>query len=199
MTLLLRSPPRRMDPQAKILPRKPTSKPYFDALSEPSVPTREGYIGHLSPEDIVRYHMESDQPTFETLEERTNEAPWGDTRKIRIWGQDGSLEAGKDLLTPNKSPYQIPTKLEEVYKDVIGAKLTKEVMAKLCSTEDLLGRYDREILVWHHRLNHFYFKSILILSNRGVIPRKISNIRKPPHLCRLYIWKFLQEAMEDQR
>ena len=31
-------------------------------------------------------------------------------------------------------------------------------MEKMWSTEEILGQDKREILVWHHRLNHFYFK-----------------------------------------
>ena len=34
--------------------KEPTSEPDFDALSEPSAPTREGSIGNLSTGDIVR-------------------------------------------------------------------------------------------------------------------------------------------------
>ena len=69
-------------------------------------------------------------------------------------GQDKSLGAGKYLLTPTDSPSKTPTNLEEVDKDAIGANLTREDMYKLCSTKDLLGRDERELLVWHHRLNH---------------------------------------------
>ena len=47
-------------------------------------------------------------------------------------------------------------------------------MAKLWSTEDLLGQYERELLVWHHRLKHCSFKYLIILSKRLIIPWKIS-------------------------
>ena len=52
---------------------------------------REGYMGHLSPTYIVRYQKGSDPYKFSTLEERTKEAPWVDTRKIRVLGQYESL------------------------------------------------------------------------------------------------------------
>ena len=39
-------------------------------------------------------------------------------------------------------------------KHLIGAELTREYMATLWSTEDLLGQDEREILVWHHRMKH---------------------------------------------
>ena len=71
-------------------------------------------MGHLSPKDILRYQKGSDTPIFATLEERTKEAPWGDTWKIRILGQEKILDAEEELLTPSESPYQIPTNLEEV-------------------------------------------------------------------------------------
>ena len=87
--------------------------------------------------------------------------------KIRILGKDKSLEAGEDLLTPTKRPYQIPTKLEEVVTYVIGYELTREDVVKLWSTEDLLLYDKREILVWHHRLKICSFKSLLRLSERG--------------------------------
>ena len=80
---------------------------------------REGYTGNLSPKDIVRYQKESYTPTLSTLEERNEEAPWEETYKICILGQDESLEPGEDLISPTKSPSQIPTNLEEVYKDEV--------------------------------------------------------------------------------
>ena len=63
---------------------------------------------------------------------------------------------------------------------MIVVDLTREEMAKLWWTEELMGWYDRELLVWCHRLNHFSFKCIIRLSKRGVIPRNIINIRKLP-------------------
>ena len=80
-----------------------TSEPNYDALSEPSAPTREDSIGCLSPKGIVRYQKVSDAPRFTTLEEHTKESPWGGTWKIRVLGQDESLEAGEYLLTPTES------------------------------------------------------------------------------------------------
>ena len=87
--------------------------------------------GHLAPKDTVRYHKGSYPPIFATVEESTKEDTCRDTRKIRIWGQDKSLEPGEDLITPTKSPSQIPTNLEDVDKDGIGADLMREDMAKL--------------------------------------------------------------------
>ena len=51
-------------------------------------------------------------------------------------------------------------------------------MAKLWSTENILGRDNMELLVWHHMINHCSLKSLLRLSKRGVIPRKYSKIIK---------------------
>ena len=62
-------------------------------------------MGHLDPVDITRYQKGSDPPRFDTLEERTKEDPREDTWKIRILGQDKSLDAGEDLLTPTESPF----------------------------------------------------------------------------------------------
>ena len=45
------------------------------------------------------------------------------------------------------SPPQIHTNLEEVDKYAVGSELTMEDMSKLWSTEELLGRYKRELLV----------------------------------------------------
>ena len=167
-------------PPSKKTTKETTSEPDSDYLSEPSAPTREDSIGCLSPKGIVRYQKVSDTPRFTTLEEHTKESPWGGTWKIRVLGQDKSLEAVEDLLTPTRSSSQIPTNLEEVYKDLIGAELTREDIAKLCSTEDLLGWDEREILFWHQRPNHCSFKSLIRLSSRGVIPRKLIKIRKLP-------------------
>ena len=119
---------------------------------------REDSMGQISPKDILRYQKGSDPTRLATLEERTKEAPCGVTWKIRILGQDKSLEAGEYLLNPTKSPSRIPTNLEEAEKDAIGADLTRTDMLKLCSTKDLIGREGREILVWHHILNHCSFK-----------------------------------------
>ena len=56
----------------------------------------------------------------------------------------------------------------------------REDMAKLWSTEDLLGQEERELLVWHHMMNHCFFKYPLRLSNRRIIPNNISKIIKLP-------------------
>ena len=61
-------------------------------------------------------------------------------------------------------------------------------MANILSTRDLLGQDYREILVWHHRMNHCSLKFLLIISKRGLIPRKIINIRKlPPCVTFLFV------------
>ena len=93
---------------------EPTSETDSDVLSEPSAPMGEGSMGHLSPGDILRHHKGSDPPIFATIEERTNEASWGDVWKIRILGQEKSLESGEDLLTPTNITSPIITKLYEV-------------------------------------------------------------------------------------
>ena len=53
-------------------------------------------------------------------------------------------------------------------------------MAKLCTTDEFLEWDEREILVWHHRMNNFSFKSILRLYKRDIIPRKLFRTRKLP-------------------
>ena len=53
------------------------------------------------------------------------------TSKIRGLGQDYRLEVGKDIITTTKSPPQLPTNLEGVYKDVVGDELKGEDIAKL--------------------------------------------------------------------
>ena len=45
----------------------------------------------------------------------------------------------------------------------VGYNLMREDMAKLWSTEELLGRDNMDILVWHHRLNHCYYLSLSLL------------------------------------
>ena len=95
----------------------------------------------------MRYKKGSDPPIFDTLEEHTKEATWGDTRKIRIWGQYKILEVVEDLLTLTDSSSQIPTNLEEVETYLTGDNITREDMANLWSTKDLLGWYKRDILV----------------------------------------------------
>ena len=63
---------------------------------------------------------------------------------------------------------------------MIGAKIAREDMSKLWSTNDLLGWEVRDLLVWHNMLNNCSFKSLIILPKRGIIPRNISKIRKLP-------------------
>ena len=94
--------------------------------------------------------------------------------------QDESLGAGGDLLTTTKIPSKISTNLEEVEKYGVGSELTREDMDKLWLTQNLLGWYEKDILVWHHRLNYFSFKSLLRLSKRGMIPRNPSKVINPP-------------------
>ena len=52
-----------------------TLEPYYDALSEPCAPTREGSMEHLPPKYIMRYDKGSDTPIFSTVYERTKEDP----------------------------------------------------------------------------------------------------------------------------
>ena len=94
-------------------------------------------------------------------------------------GQGEIPESGEHLLTPTEIPSQIPTKLEEVGNYVVGDKLTREDMVRTWLTKDPLGRDDRDLLVWNHRLNHCSFKYLLRLSKRGAIPRNLIDIRKP--------------------
>ena len=63
---------------------------------------------------------------------------------------------------------------------MIGANITREYMAKLWSTEDLIGWDERELQFWHHRTNHCSFKYIIRISKRGVIPRNFNKIRNLP-------------------
>ena len=157
-----------------------TSEPDSDALSETSSPMREDYMGNLDPKEISRYQKGSDLPRFATLEKRTKESPWGDTWKIRILGQGKILEAGQDLITPTKIPSKIPINFEEVDQDAIGGEFTREHMVNICSTKDPLVREKRELLIWHHRLNHFSLKYLIRLSKKGMITRNLRNIRTSP-------------------
>ena len=84
------------------------------------------------------YQKGLDPPIFTTLEECTKEAPFGDTWKIRILGQGKSLGVEEDLLTMTGSTSQILTNLEKVDKDSVGSNITREDMAKLWSTKELL-------------------------------------------------------------
>ena len=92
-------------------------------------------MGHLGPGDIVVYLKGADQSLFATLEDHIKEAFWGDTQKIGIFVQEDTLKVGEDLLTPTNIPYQITNNFDEVYKDVLVAKLVREDMAKLWSTQ----------------------------------------------------------------
>ena len=82
-------------PPSEKTTKEPTLEPNYDVLSEPSAPMREDSMGHLAPKEIVRYQKGSDQPRFVTLEDRTKEAPWGDTWKIRILVQERSWRQEK--------------------------------------------------------------------------------------------------------
>ena len=70
--------------------------------------------------------------------------------------------------------------MEEVYKDVVVSELTRDDMAKLWPTKNLLRRYERGLLVLHHSLNHFTFKSLIILFKRVIIPINLSKVRNSP-------------------
>ena len=88
-------------PPSEKTTKEPTSEPNYDALSEPSAPTMEGYMGKQYPKDIVRYQKWSDPPRLATIEDRTKEDPWGDTWKPRILVKNKSPKAGEYLLTLN--------------------------------------------------------------------------------------------------
>ena len=69
----------------------------------------------------------------------------------------------------------------------IGADIAREDIAKLWPTEDLLGRGERELLVLHHRLKNYYLKSLMRLSRREIIQRKLIKTRKLT-LCVAYVF-----------
>ena len=73
----------------------------------------------------MRYQNGEYQPQFPTLDDCIKDLLWRDTRKIRILGQEYTLEAGEDPPTPTKIPYQLPTNLEKLDKDVVGDELTR--------------------------------------------------------------------------
>ena len=63
----------------------------------------------------------------------------------------------------------------------------REEIDNMWSIEDLLGREEREILVWHHSLNHCSLKYLPRLSKRGIIPRKLRKVRTlPPYVDCLF-------------
>ena len=89
------------------------------------MPTRDYSIGNLYRGDIAIDQKGKYQPWFFTLKERIKYDPWTYTQNIHILGQEDTLEAGVDLLTPTKIQSSLPTNLEEVYKDVLVSKLTR--------------------------------------------------------------------------
>ena len=62
-------------------------------------------------------------------------------------------------------------------------------MAKLWSTKDLLGRDNRDILVFHHRMKHFTLKPLQIFSKMGIITKNLIKVRKLTALHGLYIFR----------
>ena len=90
------------------------------------------------------------------------------------------MEEVESLLTPTESPYQIPTNLEELDKYTEESNIVREDMDELWSTENLLGQDERNLLVWHHRMNHCPFKYLLGISKRGIIPNNTSKVIKIP-------------------
>ena len=102
-------PTSELGPPSEKPTKEPTSEPKYDTSSEYYEPTKEGFMGQIYPGYIVRYRRGEDQPWFDTLEERSKEASWGDIWKIQILVQEETLEAVEDLLTPTKIPSQLPT------------------------------------------------------------------------------------------
>ena len=89
----------------------------------------------------------------------------------------------EDFLNPTKSLSQPTTKLKEADKYVAGDEITREDMTKLCSTGDLLGRDNREILVWHHSLKNFNLKFIIQEGNNNKEYHKCNNPPPPCFTC----------------
>ena len=54
-------------------------------------------------------------------------------------------------------------------KYVVGDNLKREYMAMLWFAEDILGQDNRDLLVLHHRMNHFNFKLLIRLSKRVIM------------------------------
>ena len=98
-------------------------------------------------------------------------------------GKQQGESLGKHLENPEFGPRQEPRgrKIPPIsYKDptpsphqLVGGRqicsriLTHEgVHGNMISTKDLWGMDEREILVWHHRMNRCFFKYLIRLSKR---------------------------------
>ena len=69
---------------------EPTSYPKPDPPSENYMSIGAYYMEYPNA-DILRYHQGSDHPQFSTLEERTKEALYGYTQRIRIPGKEENM------------------------------------------------------------------------------------------------------------
>ena len=60
-------------------------------------------------------------------------------------------------------------------------------MEKLWYIKYLLGRYNRELLFWYHRMNHCNLNTLIRLSKRVIINKNVRKTRKlPPCMACLF-------------
>ena len=71
-------------------------------------------------------------------------------------------------------------------------------MEKLWSTKDLLEQDEREILVWHHSLNHFSLKYFLGISKRWAIPSKLRKVRKLASCVACFFGKYHNRTLRTK-
>ena len=98
----------------------------------------------------------------------------------KILVKEENMETGEDLLNNTKITPQISTNLGDVDREVVGDKLTKEYMSNLWYIKNILRPYENEILLWHHRMNHCNFNTLIRLAKRVIIPKKTSKARNIP-------------------
>ena len=58
--------------------------------------------------------------------------------------------------------------------------LTREDMGMIWTTKNILGPYEKKLLVCHHRTNHCTFKTLIQLSKRGIITTNINKAKNTP-------------------
>ena len=107
-----------------------------------------------------------------------------------------TLEVIEYLLTPTKTPPQPRNNMDDVYRNLVKAKIMRKEMSKLWSYKEILVQDKRGILIWYHRMKQCTSKNITSLSNKGVITKNTINTRNlPPYVVCLFgksqkrIWK----------
>ena len=71
-------------------------------------------------------------------------------------------------------------------------------MGKTWTTKDILGPYEKKLLVCHYRTNHCTFKILIGLSKRDIITNNLNKAKNPPTFYTFLFGKYHKRPQRNK-